>query len=47
MQLQEQLLKLNQQKLINRYDYLGILGTYQTISKDIYQPIVCKDIRFF
>ena len=45
MQLQEQLLKLNQQKLINRYDYLGILGTYQTISKDVYQPIVYNNLN--
>ena len=45
MQLQEQLLKLNQQKLINRYDYLGILGTYQTIAGDVYQPIVYNNLN--
>ena len=43
--LAEKLYEYNKQKLINRYQYLGILGTYQTISKDLYQPIVYNNLN--
>ena len=43
--LANKLYEYNKQKLINRYQYLGILGTYQTISKDLYQPIVYNNLN--
>ena len=39
------LYEYNKQKLINRYQYLGILGTYQTISVNLYQPIVYNNLN--
>ncbi len=40
----EQLAQLNKQRLINKLDYLGILGEYQTISKDLTQTIVYSQL---
>ena len=36
----EQLAKLNQQRLVNKLSYLGILSEYQTLTKDLTQQIV-------
>jgi len=36
----EQIAKLNQQRLINKLEYLGILHEYQTLSKNLTQQIV-------
>ncbi|MGY8954935.1 MAG: hypothetical protein ACKVK1_01915 [Flavobacteriales bacterium] len=37
---QNQLKKIDQQKIINRYEYLGMMPDYHTISKDVIQTIV-------
>jgi predicted double-glycine peptidase len=39
-----QLSKLNQQRLINKLDYLGILSEYQTLTKDLTQQIVYSQL---
>jgi len=39
-QLQPKLKKLEQQRILERYTYLGMLSDYQLISKDLIQPIV-------
>tara|TARA_R100000541_G_C1890612_1_gene83493 strand:- start:802 stop:1299 length:498 start_codon:yes stop_codon:yes gene_type:complete len=41
---QKQLAKLNQQRLINKLEYLGILSEYQIISKDLTQKIVYSQL---
>jgi len=42
---QEQLNKLNKERLVNRYTYLGILNDYQTISKDLTQTIIYSQLN--
>jgi hypothetical protein len=41
---QDQLRKINQQKIINRYEYLGMMSDYHTISKDVVQTIVYTNL---
>jgi len=40
----EQLAKLNQQRLVNKLSYLGILSEYQTLTKDLTQQIVYSQL---
>ena len=40
----EQLAKLNQQRLINKLDYLGILHEYQTLTKNLTQQIIYSQL---
>ena len=40
----DQLATLNQQRLINKLSYLGILSEYQTLTKDLTQQIVYSQL---
>ena len=40
----EQLAKLNQQRLVNKLSYLGILSEYQTLTNDLTQQIVYSQL---
>jgi len=45
MQLtKDQLATLNQQRLVNKLSYLGILSEYQTLTKDLTQQIVYSQL---
>jgi hypothetical protein len=35
-----QLKKIDQQKIVNRYEYLGMMSDYHTVSKEVVQTIV-------
>ena len=40
----DQLATLNQQRLVNKLSYLGILSEYQTLTKDLTQQIVYSQL---
>lgn len=42
---QKELAKLNEQRLINKLEYLGILQEYQLISKDLTQQIIYSQLN--